>query len=147
MFFSQIGERFSLNGYVVFDHTTWGASLHITDSNIPNFDIGVYYLDCQTFFLDPNVGVIGVPQDSENKDYVEDKVEEVEKETKLVIREFSGKIIGYIHIAENGDKTVKAFSGKILGYYDASRDVTTNFAGKILYQGDASSALLFDNQG
>ena len=88
-----------------------------------------------------------MPQDSENKDYVEDKVEEIKKETKLVIREFSGKIIGYIYVAENGDKTVKAFSGKILGYYDASRDVTTNFGGKILYQGDASSALLFDNQG
>ncbi len=144
MWFSEIGERFALNGYVLFDHTTWGATLHITDSNIPEFDIGVYYLNSETFFLDETIGVVAVPEESEGEDYVDDKVDDIKKETKLVIRDFGGKIIGYIYVQENGDKTVKDFYGKILGYYRASTDVTTDFYGKILYRGDASAALLFN---
>ena len=143
MFFSSIGERFDLNGYILFDHTTWGATLHITDSNVPNFDIGVYYLNAETFFLDPTIGVIGVPEEDNSDKYLDDKLDEMEQETKLVIREFGGKIIGYIYVDGKGDKTVKNFSGKILGYYYADRNVTTNFSGKILAQGDISSALLF----
>lgn len=144
MFFTEIGNRFALNGYVLFDHTTWGATLHITDSNVPDFNIGVYYLNSETFFLDPTIGVIAVPDNSEDDKYLEDKVNESGKETKLVIREFSGKIIGYIYVDETGKKTVKEFSGKIVGYYYPDRDVTTDFSGKIVARGDASSALLFD---
>jgi hypothetical protein len=144
MFFTEIGNRFALNGYVLFDHTTWGATLHITDSNVPDFQIGVYYLNSETFFLDPTIGVIAVPDNSEEDKYLDDKVNESGKETKLVIREFSGKIIGYIYVDEIGKKTVKEFSGKIVGYYYPDRDVTTDFSGKIVARGDASSALLFD---
>lgn len=146
MFFSSIGERFDLNGYILFDHTTWGATLHITDSNVPNFEIGVYYLNAETFLLDPSVGVVGIPETDENDKYLDDKLTETDQETKLVIREFGGKIIGYIYVDEKGDKTVKNYSGKILGYYYADRNVTTNFSGKILAQGDISSALLFDQE-
>lgn len=143
MFFTEIGNRFALNGYILFDHTTWGATLHITDSNIPDFEIGVYYLNAETFFLDPSIGVIAVADDNKEDKYLEDKVNESGKETKLVIREFSGKIIGYIYVDANGKKTVKEFSGKIVGYYYPDRDVTTDFYGKILARGDISSALLF----
>lgn len=144
MFFTEIGNRFALNGYVLFDHTTWGATLHITDSNVPDFQIGVYYLNSETFFLDPTIGVIAVPDNSEEDKYLDDKVNESGNETKLVIREFSGKVIGYIYVDETGKKTVKEFSGKIVGYYYPDRDVTTDFSGKIVARGDASSALLFD---
>ena len=58
------------------------------------------------------------------------------------IREFSGRVIGYIDEDSSGNKTVRAFSGQILGYYDASSDTTKNFAGQILYRGDMASALL-----
>ena len=143
MFFCDIGTRFRLWGYVLFDHTTWGATLHITDSNIPGFGIGVYYLSSETFFLDPSVGVLGLPEKSEDNKYIDDALDEAGKETKLVIREFSGKIIGYIYVDEQGKKTVKDFYGKILGYYYPDRDVTTDFAGKILAHGDITSALLF----
>ena len=142
MFFANVGERYIFNGYLLFDHTTWGATLHITDSNIPDFKIGMYYLNCDQFFLDSTIGVVGVPEDDGEK-YLDDTVSEIQQETKLVVREYSGKIIGYIYVKENGDKTVKNFSGKILGYYYADRDVTTDFYGKILTRGDTSSALLF----
>ena len=144
MFFTENGTRFALNGYVLFDHTTWGATLHITDSNIPEFEIGVYYLNSETFFLDPTISVIAIPDNSEEDKYLEDKVNESGNETKLVIREFSGKIIGYIYVDANGQKTVKEFSGKIVGYYYPDRDVTTDFYGKIVARGDVASALLFN---
>ena len=143
MFFVNVGDRFALNGYVLFDHTTWGATLHITDSNVPNFDIGVYYLDSETFFLDPTIEVVGIPKDDENDELLDDKANESGKETRLVIREFSGKIIGYIYVDEQGKKTVRDYYGKILGYYYPDRDVTTNFTGKIIARGDIASSLLF----
>lgn len=143
MFFCDIGARFRLWGYVLFDHTTWGATLHITDSNVPDFDIGVYYLNSEVFLLDSSVGVVGVPEKGEDDKYIDDALDEAGKETKLVIREFSGEIIGYIYVDEEGKKTVKDFYGKILGYYYPDRDVTTDFAGKVLAHGDIASALLF----
>lgn len=146
MFFSSIGNKYNLNGYVLFDHTTWGATLNITDSNIPDFEIGVYYLNSESFFVDPSIGVVGVPDNSENDKYLEDKLEESNKETKIIIREFSGKIIGYIYVNEQGKKTVKDYYGRILGYYYPDRDVTTDYYGKTIYRGDAASALLFSEQ-
>jgi len=143
MFFSDIGDRFMLNGYVLFDHTTWGATLHITDSNIPDFDIGVYHLNGETSLLDPSVVVEDVPEEPEDEEPLDDVIDDPPQESRLVIRDFSGKIIGYVYVKENGDKTVKSFSGKILGYYDAERDVTTDFNGRILTRGDTASALLF----
>lgn len=62
---------------------------------------------------------------------------------KTAIRDFSGLIIGWIEEESNGNKTVRDFSGRILGYYDKSRDVTTDFYGKILTRGDSSSGLIW----
>ena len=70
----------------------------------------------------------------------------METETKLVIREFGGCIIGYIYVDGNGKKTVKDYYGKILGYYYPDRDVTTDYLGKIIARGDVASALLFAEQ-
>ncbi len=58
------------------------------------------------------------------------------------IRDFSGKIIGYIEIAPNGDKTVRDFYRVIKGYYIASQDVTTDFYRRIIARGDATGMLL-----
>ena len=58
------------------------------------------------------------------------------------IRKWGGTIIGYIDVESNGDKTVRDFSGCILGYYRKSRNQTTDFSGRILYEGDMASALL-----
>ena len=143
MFFSEIGNRFTLNGYVLFDHTTWGATLHITDSDVPGFAIGVYYLNSETFVLDPSIEDVRIPEDTENGEYIDGILGEGESETRLVIREFSGKIIGYIYVDDQGVKTVRDHFGKILGYYYPDRDVTTDFYGNIIARGDVASALLF----
>lgn len=143
MFFSEVGNRFVLNGYVLFDQASWGATLHITDSNLPDFPIGVYPLNSEQFFLDPSVAVVIIPEKEDEQQVIGEM--ELDRETRQVIRDFNGTILGYIYVDGKGDKTVKDFTGKILGYYYADRDVTTNFYGKILTRGDTASALLFDH--
>lgn len=62
---------------------------------------------------------------------------------KQAIKEFSGRIIGWIsEDTATGDKTLTDFSGVILGYYRKRRDVTTDYVGREIYQGDNLSALL-----
>lgn len=61
------------------------------------------------------------------------------------IRNFSGAIIGRIETDDRGNKTVRNFYGTILGRYDAVRDVTTEFSGRIIAHGDASAMLLNNN--
>lgn len=64
------------------------------------------------------------------------------KMAEEIIREFSGRIIAYIETKPNGDKVVRAFSRKILGYYYKSRNVTTDFYGRIVAQGDCCTMLI-----
>ena len=61
---------------------------------------------------------------------------------KEIIRDFYGKIIGYIETQPNGDKVVRDFGGVILGYYRKSQDVTTTFMGQIVAKGDCCGMLL-----
>lgn len=61
---------------------------------------------------------------------------------KTPIKDFYGKIIGYIEEDSNGNKTVKDFYGRILGYYKKSQNVTTDFYGRKIAQGDQSSMLI-----
>lgn len=61
---------------------------------------------------------------------------------KQVIREFSGKIIGWIETDDEGNRIVREFSGKILGKYDKKFNVTRDFFGRIISKGDQSSLLI-----
>lgn len=63
------------------------------------------------------------------------------------IKDWRGKIIGFIDIDENGNKTVRDFYRKILGYYDKKQDVTRDFYKRIIAKGDLSSMLLNFKQG
>lgn len=65
---------------------------------------------------------------------------------EITIKEFSGKIIGYIEILPNGDKVVRDFYRKILGRYDKMMDVTRDFYGRIIGRGDVSSMLFNINK-
>lgn len=58
------------------------------------------------------------------------------------IREFGGRIIGYLDHESNGDITVRSFGGQILGRYTARDDTTRDFGGRILYHGNMAAALL-----
>lgn len=64
--------------------------------------------------------------------------------SKVAIREFSGKIIGWLETDKDGNQQVRAFSGKILGRYDKQLDCTRDFYGKILTKGNTVSGLLYD---
>ena len=57
------------------------------------------------------------------------------------IRDFTGKIIGYIEIDNKGNKTIRNFYREILGYYDAQQDVTRDFYRRIIARGDCSGML------
>lgn len=62
--------------------------------------------------------------------------------TESVIRDFSGRIIGYIQEHDNGDKTVRDFYRKILGRYNKATNTTRDFYNRIIARGDQSSMLL-----
>ena len=57
------------------------------------------------------------------------------------IRDFSGKIIAY-EKREGSDIIVFDFYGKNLGRYDSHCNVTRDFSGRIIAQGDAHGMLL-----
>ena len=58
---------------------------------------------------------------------------------RMEIKQYpSGRIVGFIEIDSNGDKTVKEFSGRILGYYRKSRNGTFDFYGRQLAFGDVT---------
>ncbi len=58
------------------------------------------------------------------------------------IKDFYGKILGYIDDDINNRKVAKNFYGKILGYYYAKEDVTKDFYGKIVSHGNILSSLI-----
>jgi extradiol dioxygenase family protein len=61
------------------------------------------------------------------------------------IKDFYGKIIGWIETDSKGNKIVKDFYGKILGRYDKALDKTMDFYGKVLSKGDITAALIWNN--
>ncbi len=62
---------------------------------------------------------------------------------KEAIKDFSGRILGYIETQGNGDKTCTDFYGRILGYYRKSSNTTVDFYHRIFARGDAVVAFLF----
>ena len=64
---------------------------------------------------------------------------------KEAIREFSGKILGYLE--DTGDK-IKAtdFYGKPLGHYDKRSNKTYDFYGSVVCSGNGASGLILSNK-
>lgn len=58
------------------------------------------------------------------------------------IRDFSGRILGYIETDNDGNKIVRDFYKVILGKYDKKNNVTRDFYGRIVARGDASASLI-----
>ncbi len=59
-----------------------------------------------------------------------------------LIRDFSGLIIAKVEHQPNGDKIVRNFYGQLLGKYDAARDLTLDFYGRIVAKGDCVGLLI-----
>ena len=62
---------------------------------------------------------------------------------RTAIKDFSGKIIGFIDVDDKGNKVVRKFNLMIVGRYDAKLDVTKDFQGRVVARGDASASLLY----
>ena len=61
---------------------------------------------------------------------------------EVTIKDWRGKIIGYIRTDRNGDKIVQDFYRKVLGRYDHRTDTTRDFSGRVIARGDACMMLL-----
>lgn len=61
---------------------------------------------------------------------------------KDTIRDFNGRIIGYIETDKQGNKTIRDFYGIIKGYYKKSDNTTRDFYQRIVARGDQSGMLL-----
>lgn len=63
------------------------------------------------------------------------------------IKTFEGVIIGIIETKENGDQLARDFSSRmILGYYIKSRDVTTDFYGRVVSRGNTVVSFIYKNK-
>lgn len=60
----------------------------------------------------------------------------------ITVRDGNSRLIGYIQIDEDGNKTVRDANQRLKGSYNASTNQTRDAGQKLLYQGDMSEALL-----
>lgn len=58
------------------------------------------------------------------------------------LKDWTGKIIGFVDRESNGKKTLRDFHGRILGTYDPSLNVTRDFYGRQVAKGDQLMTLL-----
>ena len=63
-----------------------------------------------------------------------------------VIKDFYGRILGYIEEDAQGNKTAYDFYRKILGKYYKKDNVTKDFYGRILSRGDTTQALVYNSK-
>ena len=61
---------------------------------------------------------------------------------KITLKDKNYRIIGYVEIKDNGDKTLKDRNYRILGYYNARDNVTKDRNYRIVGHGDILTSLL-----
>ena len=61
---------------------------------------------------------------------------------KTPIKDFYGRIIGWVQEDSNGNKKLTDFRGRINGRYDKATDTTRDFYGRVVAKGDQLSMLL-----
>ncbi len=63
-------------------------------------------------------------------------------QTQETIKDWRGKIIGYIITYDNGNQIIQDFYHKILGTYDKRMNVTRDFYNRIIARGNQLPMLL-----
>jgi len=58
------------------------------------------------------------------------------------LRDFSGKIIGWLETEPNGNQALYDFPGKKLGTYEKNSNMTRDFYGRIIGHGNVLTMLL-----
>ena len=66
--------------------------------------------------------------------------------SKTPIRDFYGRILGFVEEETNGDKTIRDFYGRIVARYNKRLNRTTDFYGRVIGQGDMGVSLLYANK-
>lgn len=61
---------------------------------------------------------------------------------RITLKDDRFRIIGYVDIAQNGDKTLRNEKFQILGYYNKQLDVTKDSRFRIVGRGDILTSLL-----
>lgn len=62
--------------------------------------------------------------------------------TRETVKDWTGKILGFVDKEANGKKTLRDFHGRILGTYDPNLDLTRDFYGRQVGKGDILMTLL-----
>lgn len=62
--------------------------------------------------------------------------------SKIAIKDWQGRVQGYIDERPNGDKYVSDWRGVQQGRYIKAQDVTKDFYGRVIAKGDMASALI-----
>ena len=58
------------------------------------------------------------------------------------IKDWTGKILGFVETDSAGNKILRNFQLQILGKYDKNRDITQDFYGRQVAKGDCLMMLL-----
>ena len=61
---------------------------------------------------------------------------------KEPIKDWTGKILGFVETDGSGNKVLRDFYGSILGKYNKSLDITQDFYGRQVGKGDVLMTLL-----
>lgn len=59
------------------------------------------------------------------------------------IKDFYGRVLGYIEEDSSGNKTARDFYHRILGKYVKSQNVTKDFYGRVISKGDTVVGLIY----
>lgn len=59
-----------------------------------------------------------------------------------IIKDYYGRIIGYVQTQPNGDKIGKDFYRRVVGYYDKRTNTTKDFYRRVVARGDALVSLI-----
>lgn len=66
--------------------------------------------------------------------------------SRETIRDWTGKIIGFIETDFKGNKIARDFYGKIVGKYDKQFDVTRDFYGRLVGRGDQTVGTIWKHK-
>ncbi len=61
---------------------------------------------------------------------------------KTPVKDFNGRILGWIVTEPDGRQKAMDFKGKLLGTYYPDRNTTNDFYGRVLYRGNMITSLI-----
>ncbi len=66
--------------------------------------------------------------------------------TEERIKDWTGKLLGYVETDNQGNQKVKDWTGKLLGYYNAGDNTTREWNGRKIAEGNVAVSLIYKNQ-